>query len=425
MKTFTTVLLLAYVSLICNEIYASTNNNEISENQEYPTEMDIDSVLMKIKTRHDDSVIKRYVDIIIKSKDDNAIKSLLAYSKTLQIGDDATRRIKSHILNATETNLFGNTRQYVLMEIFSAEIDGLRYAESKHAGRYYPQEVWMRTIDMLTVDAFPKAMRATLDSLSRDTSLPFSARYVFLASVMRYDNENNGFSFAQNIQRIIANIPAKPEAYIPWGIYNVQNERVNYFSKKQLRDCERWNELYTGGLLYDASLYLLRCYRFESINQILEFLKMDAHLEGQRDLLVMVAAQILSPLEVRDGETELVNNSIIPSLIFYINKMEDKGAWCYRNYAIRYLNTFFNHNNIRNPQIFREGGNVLSTIARGGADAPPDTNALFVSSNITTNSISKGIFPKIFLKYAHKIKWLMVSMVFLLALWVFSRIRKK
>lgn len=400
MKTL--FLLFTLMGLLCHFTNASDESlqNQAEESFESLKNRNLVACNSKEKT----SIIQQIANL----KGDRASNFLFDYYRSYpsaNISRDYESEPKMSAFVAILARLESKDKSSFLMECFWQEVRELKQARKIKFERDYPRKLWNTILLYIEKERMAEDMLETFHRLSRDKELPDVDRTSLLALALRVEFASNGKSRAANISFILGKVPPRPTMPIPWDIYNVKEKRIKLSEPSEVVE---WR---LSGRAVETEAYenVLTAYDVESVSQIVTKIGRNSVAKKQDDYLASVAADILAGLKSKNMEKWQSITNEISLLEDYVDNMEDLGAGCYRNQAIIALYIFYRKMKITNYREFKEGGNVLETVSRGGEDAPPVTNSISLACNTKTNNMSK-VIKKSDTPNARNIGWMLITL---------------
>ena len=270
----------------------------------------------------------------------DAFKSLPpSYGTTDPNSDGFKARVFELILPVLKPS---EKRKFILQTL-DAEIASMRYSQSRHFGNMYPVVLWRKIITAVEADGDFSVYNEKFSSMARDMTLPEQFREDTLAKCEQYKARNT--PEAKIIANIIRKLNPKPESFVPWEYYNDPEKRRAYCLEgvsyaNMLKRSSEWR-MAGQEVKYEADLKRLRTFGLKAVEQILPLLEKEDVSTERRDALAEVASELFSRLQDVPESEQGQADVLVEKLRAYINKMEDKGAFCHRYYTMQGLSVYY------------------------------------------------------------------------------------
>jgi hypothetical protein len=396
----------------------------------------LETLSLELKTS--DSTLKK-LKIIRKIgaiRDAKAKEIMLEYFNSIPppiLSDHSDQSFKIEVSRTLLPMLEKEEEIRFLAGIIQNEVDALKAAKLSKSDSYYPKDLLLTALEVCeTGGAMSAKTRAMLADMASDDTVPPETRSAFLASVVRYDLAQDGSkTLAEKARSIVDTIPVRPAAPFPWEVYNDKQKRIAYGkSETYLREYRKSVEWRKSKVSIQTEAYerVLESYGFVAVEQLVAALGQKNVSKERRDYFARLAAEVLSKLSSVSAAEYVTVNKLISVLETYIDEMQDLGAFCNRNIAIRKMYLFYKNTGFSKQVPFKEGGSVYATIMASFTNAVPVTDNVSLSQVSLTNSIVRNDTIKASKTTRKPVSgcWFIFgsAMCVLLFMWLFVKLRK-
>ncbi len=271
--------------------------------------------------------------------------ALVAYFMTLPPSPVTTNpysdSFKAKVFKLVLPLLDQTERKAFILVTIDIEAANMREAKKLNWGNMYPVALWREIVIAIDKDNDFSVYFYKLSTFSNDLTLPDQFREDAMAKCAEYASRDK--KDVENIRDILRKLEPQPESFIPWEDYNDPVKRKEYYKTSNIgaRDLTRKWRQEGKEVKFEADLKRLIKFGLNAVEQIVAMLDDEKLSKERRDELAEIAAKCFSRLRDLSSMDQKRSDLLADKLQKYIDTMEDKGAFCHREYTIQGLSIYY------------------------------------------------------------------------------------
>jgi hypothetical protein len=281
----------------------------------------------------------------INNNTPDAKVALMSYFKSIPPSPVTTNpnsdAFKSKVFELILSVLGQAERIGFVLDTIDEETRNMRNAKEINYANMYPVKLWANIIATIDKEVDFTPYSEKLSSIALDSTLPDQFRTDAMTRCKQYESRSK--DEIENIREILQDLDPQPEWVVPWEDFNDPVKRKKFYAENinSYNPSASW--IRAGKeVKYDSDFERLKKFGLKAIEQILTMLEDESLKKERRDALAKVAANIFAGLQNLSMNEKRHAGALEKRFVEYIQKMEDKGAFSYRFYAIQGLACYYN-----------------------------------------------------------------------------------
>jgi hypothetical protein len=319
------VFSLSFVSVV--DIYAAPLDSKLQD-AGAATETK-ESLIVKIKSK---KIVERLDAIhkLAKINNEDSIIVIMEHFKGvppwLETLDDKQEE-KLIIIEELKKNIDKENVKAFFVNVLKEEICSLQKAQQFNMGNKYPQEIFFAALSSFKDIG---DIRGILNDASGNKILPTTFRSKILNKIYNYDY------ITENIDTALNRISPPVEVFIPWPIYNDNNKRVLYGKDREFKDklaiFSKWAASDAGVKSVASQEFLVQA-GMPSVDAILKLFDSGKIKESEKGYYLIIVTNIMNSHYTKGTTVKQEDINLVKKVFYYIEKLDDKGAFCWRSKA--------------------------------------------------------------------------------------------